>query len=63
MPSQEHERAAQLLGFFIPQKLADELEVDFEPMVYHVEEARDGRRGSNRINATTSGMRRRPGAG
>jgi Uma2 family endonuclease len=31
MPSQEHERSAQLLGFFIPQ-LADELEVDFEPL-------------------------------
>jgi Uma2 family endonuclease len=31
MPSQRHEQAAQLLGFFIPQ-LADELGVDFEPL-------------------------------
>jgi Uma2 family endonuclease len=31
MPSQRHEQAAQLLGFFVPQ-LADELEVDYEPL-------------------------------
>ena len=31
MPSQRHEQAAQLLGFFIPQ-VADELEVDYEPL-------------------------------
>jgi Uma2 family endonuclease len=31
MPSHRREQAAQLLGFFIPQ-LADELEVDYEPL-------------------------------
>jgi Uma2 family endonuclease len=31
VPSQRHEQAAQLLGFLIPQ-LADELEMDFEPL-------------------------------
>jgi len=31
MPSQRHEQAAQLPGLFIPQ-LADELELDFEPL-------------------------------
>jgi Uma2 family endonuclease len=31
VPSQRHEQAAQLLGFFIPQ-LAEELELDFEPL-------------------------------
>jgi hypothetical protein len=31
MPSQRHEQAAQLLGFFVPH-VADELEVDYEPL-------------------------------